>query len=174
LLHAHLYQPIARQNLSSLAGARDTPLHRLRRRASRWLIGVVALGCIAGCSAIRFPGVHRVIIHQGNLVSQTMVDRLRPGMTKSQVRYVLGNPIIDDSLNQDRWEYINTLQVSGRKMIQRSLVVHFRDNRLSFFEGNYRDVPPASASDQTRKEDPSDESADDGDANAAEGQSAES
>ncbi len=98
------------------------------------LLIVIAL---PACSTFRFPGVHRITIQQGNVITQTMIDRLKPGMTRSQVRFVLGNPIIDDPLDQDRWDYVYSIQVAGGRRIQRELVLHFVDDRLSYFEGDY-------------------------------------
>ena len=92
---------------------------------------------VVGCSTFRFPGVHRITVQQGNVVSQAMIDKLRPGMTKSQVRFILGNPVVDDSLDQDRWDYIYTIQVAGGEVIRRLLVLHFREERLSYFEGDF-------------------------------------
>ena len=66
-----------------------------------------------------------------------MVDKLKPGMTKSQVRFVLGNAVIDDPLDQQTWEYIYTIQIAGGDVIKRVLVLHFKENRLSYFEGDF-------------------------------------
>ncbi len=91
----------------------------------------------SGCSTFRFPGVHRITIQQGNVISQAMVDKLKPGMTQSQVRFVLGNAVIDDPLDQETWEYIYTIQIAGGDVIKRILVLHFKENRLSYFEGDF-------------------------------------
>ena len=91
----------------------------------------------SGCSTFRFPGVHRITIQQGNVISQAMVDKLKPGMTQSQVRFVLGNAVIDDPLDQETWEYIYTIQIAGGDVIKRMLVLHFKENRLSYFEGDF-------------------------------------
>ena len=92
---------------------------------------------MTACSTLRFPGVHRVTVQQGNVITQTMIDKLKPGMTRSQVRYVLGNPIVDDSLDKDRWDYIYTIHVPGRDIIRTKLKVYFVEERLSHFEGDY-------------------------------------
>lgn len=92
---------------------------------------------VAGCSTFRFPGVHRITIQQGNVVTQEMIDRLRPGMTKSQVRFVLGNPIIDNELKADRWDYYYSIQIAGGEKQRRKLQLYFMDDRLSYFEGDY-------------------------------------
>jgi outer membrane protein assembly factor BamE len=103
----------------------------------KYLFLIVVLIATSGCSSFRFPGVHRISIQQGNVISQQMIDKLRPGMTKSQVRFILGNPVVDDSLDRSRWDYVYTLQIAGGDVIQRSLTLHFRAERLSFFEGNF-------------------------------------
>ena len=86
---------------------------------------------------MRFPGVHRITVQQGNVITQIMIDKLKPGMTKSQVRYVLGTTVIDDPLNQNRWDYIYTIQIPGTPEIQKKLQLHFVDGRLSHFDGDY-------------------------------------
>lgn len=93
--------------------------------------------CLSACETLRFPGVHRITIQQGNVITQSMVDKLKPGMTRSQVRFVLGNPIIDDSLSRDRWDYFYSIQVAGGDVIKRKLKIYFVDDRLSYFEGDY-------------------------------------
>ena len=97
------------------------------------LLGLV----LSGCETLRFPGVHRITIQQGTVLTQEMIDKLKPGMSRSQVRFVLGNPVVDDSLDQNRWDYLHTVQVAGGQKQQRRLTVYFSDNRLSHFEGDY-------------------------------------
>lgn len=92
---------------------------------------------LSSCSTFHFPGVHKITIQQGNVVTQTMIDNLKPGMTRSQVRFVMGNPIIDDPLDQDRWNYFYSIQIAGGDTIRRKLQVYFVDDRLSYFEGDF-------------------------------------
>lgn len=66
-----------------------------------------------------------------------MIDKLKPGMTKSQVRYVLGNAVIDDSLNASRWDYVYFVQVPGMDVVQKKLQIFFVEDRLSYFAGDY-------------------------------------
>jgi outer membrane protein assembly factor BamE len=92
---------------------------------------------VSACSSFEFPGVHKITIQQGNVITQTMVDQLRPGMTKNQVGYVLGNAIVDDSLDIDRWDYVYTQQIGGQKPLLRYMSLFFVDEKLSHFEGDY-------------------------------------
>lgn len=92
---------------------------------------------LSGCSTFRFPGVHRITIQQGNVITQQMIDKLRPGMTRSQVRFVLGNAVIDDGLDADRWDYVYTVQIAGGQQIRQLLSIYFVEDRLSYFEGDF-------------------------------------
>ena len=99
---------------------------------------IIALGtALTACATLRFPGVHRINIQQGNVITQQMIDKLRPGMTKSQVRFVLGNAVIEDSLDVDRWDYIYTVSIAGGDQIRTKLSLHFVDERLSYFVGDF-------------------------------------
>ena len=99
---------------------------------------IITLGALlTACSNLQFPGVHRINVQQGNVITQQMIDKLRPGMTKSQVRFVLGNAVIDDSLNIDRWDYIYTLSIAGGDQMKTKLSVYFLDERLSYFVGDF-------------------------------------
>ena len=98
---------------------------------------VTLLAALAACSTFRFPGVHRINVQQGNVITQQMIDKLRPGMTKSQVRFVLGNAVVDDSLDADRWDYIYTIQIQGGDPIRKVLSVYFVEEKLSYFIGDF-------------------------------------
>ncbi len=99
---------------------------------------LTSLLLISSCSTFSFPGVHKITIQQGNVISQNMIDKLKPGMTESQVRFVLGNPVVDDSLDLDRWDYVYTVQIAGGDTIRRHLVVYFENGRLSHFTGDLK------------------------------------
>ena len=103
----------------------------------RILTVIFLTAALAACSTFRFPGVHRITIQQGNVITQQMIDKLRPGMTKSQVKFVLGNAVVDDSLDAHRWDYIYTIQIAGGDRIRKVLSVYFVDDRLSYFAGDF-------------------------------------
>ena len=92
---------------------------------------------LSGCSSFHFPGVHKITIQQGNVVTQAMIDKLKPGMTKSQVRFVMGNAIVEDPLDRNRWNYFYSIQIAGGEPIRRKLQLHFIDDRLSYFQGDF-------------------------------------
>ncbi|EKT4467636.1 outer membrane protein assembly factor BamE [Pseudomonas juntendi] len=86
------------------------------------LVGLLAL---AGCS---FPGVYKIDIQQGNVVTQDMIDQLRPGMTRRQVRFIMGNPLIQDTFNTNRWDYLYSLQPGGGQRQQERMSIFFNDS----------------------------------------------
>jgi outer membrane protein assembly factor BamE len=98
---------------------------------------------LAGCSSLpNVPGLtpHKIDIQQGNYVTQDMVAKLKPGMSRSQVRFALGTPLIVDPFHQDRWDYVYVQQKKGRVTEHRRIVVVFKDDALARIEG---DVSPA-------------------------------
>ncbi len=105
---------------------------------------------IVFCTACSyFPGVHKIDIDQGNIVTQEMVDQLRPGMTKEQVRFVMGTPLIIDTFTQNRWDYLLTKQVNGDARSQERISLFFTDDKLSSFSGDFRPSPAASENENT-------------------------
>lgn len=98
---------------------------------------LLSLTLVGGCSY--FPGVHKIDIQQGNLVTQDRVDKLKPGMTRTQVRFLMGSPMVIDTFSQDRWDYVYSLK-SGKdeNIIQKRLTLFFQDEKLSHFSGDYR------------------------------------
>jgi outer membrane protein assembly factor BamE len=90
-------------------------LFRLARTAL-----VVAI--ISGCSSVpRIINEYKIDVQQGNVLTQEMVSQLRPGLSKDQVRFVLGTPVLMDMFHANRWDYVyrlrkgNTSEVEMRK-----------------------------------------------------------
>ncbi len=103
----------------------------------RIIISTIVLLLLSGCTY--FPGVHKIDVQQGNLVNQEMVDKLRPGMSKSQVRFVMGSPLIIDTFQQNRWDYLLTLKKGGDDVrTQERLSLFFKDEKLAYFNGDFR------------------------------------
>lgn len=89
----------------------------------------------AGCTY--FPAVYKIDVQQGNVITQDMIDQLRPGLTKRQVQYVMGTPLIKDTFNQSRWDYVYSLQPGGENRQQESISLFFKDGLLTHFEGDF-------------------------------------
>lgn len=101
---------------------------------------------VAGCNyvpSIPFMSPHKIEIQQGNYVTQDMVDKLKPGMTRGQVRFALGTPLIADPFHTDRWDYVYLYERKGQLVAKRRMVVVFRDDALLRIEGDV--VPRAAA-----------------------------
>ncbi|MNZ38176.1 Outer membrane protein assembly factor BamE precursor [compost metagenome] len=86
---------------------------------------VLGLAALAGCS---FPGVYKIDIQQGNVVTQDMIDQLKPGMTRRQVRFIMGNPLITDTFHPNRWDYLYSIQPGGGARQQERMSLIFSDN----------------------------------------------
>ena len=77
---------------------------------------------------------YRIQIVQGNVVTSEQVARVKPGMTRAQIRDLLGTPVITDPFHADRWDYIFSLRRKGTDSQQRSVVVWFDGDRLKRIE----------------------------------------
>jgi len=107
----------------------------------------IALLLLAGCSSQMLPVLpglkpYRMDVQQGNVVTQEMIAKVQPGMTRNQVRFALGTPLIVDPFRTDRWDYVYLYQKAGVMTAQRRIAVLFKDDRLVRIDG---DVLPAGA-----------------------------
>jgi outer membrane protein assembly factor BamE len=108
-----------------------------------------ALPALAGCGGVtRLLDSYTIEIQQGNFVSQEMVSQLKPGMSKEQVRFVLGTPLVSDIFHADRWDYVYYRKIPGGKTEERKVAVFFKDGRLVRLEG---DVVAASERERFRE-----------------------
>jgi outer membrane protein assembly factor BamE len=97
---------------------------------------------LAGCgSPDRIPFAHRIDVQQGNVIAQEQVDQLKPGMSKRQVRFTLGTPMIADVFNQDRWDYVYRMEPGKGEIEQHSITLFFVDDALTNIEGDFRPNP---------------------------------
>lgn len=102
---------------------------------------LLVLLLITGCSSVpSVPSVlYRIDVQQGNVITQEMVDKLKPGMTRSQVRFVLGTALIDDVFHKDRWDYVYRLVQHGNLVDEYKLTVFFEDDKLARTKGDFSD-----------------------------------
>lgn len=106
------------------------------------LPALVAVLNLSGCSVVDWL-VYTAPVQQGNLVEQKQVDQLRVGMTKSQVNFILGTPLVVDTFNPDRWDYVYRVQLGDELTKEQRFAVFFRDDKLVAVSGNLK---PSSAS----------------------------
>lgn len=100
------------------------------------LISMVALSACSSDGEVRIPGLYRIDIQQGNVIDQLMIDRLKPGMDRNQVQFILGTPAVADPFHADQWEYFYSMSESGDTREQRHLRIHFRDDKLAWIDGD--------------------------------------
>jgi outer membrane protein assembly factor BamE len=93
------------------------------RRMGAALAFLVLLGLASGC-------VYRITVQQGNYLDKHDTDQLAKGMTKVQVRYLLGTPMVPTIFDNDRWDYLFYLKVGRQVPVQRLLSVYFKDDKV--------------------------------------------
>lgn len=106
---------------------------------------IMLFSTLQGCSKLpklklpSLPNVYTIDIQQGNVVTQDMVNKLKPGMTPSQVKFVMGSPLIVDTFNQNRWDYFYSIE-SGvtRERRQERVSLFFENGQLVSIEGDFQ------------------------------------
>ncbi len=95
-----------------------------------FLLGIATLtGCV-------FPGVHKLPVQQGNIVTQDMLEQLQPGMTPRQIEYVMGTPLLKTSLSPNVWHYFYALEEDDIRVKNYKVMVFFdHQGRYSHYEG---------------------------------------
>lgn len=137
----------ARENRQTLT-ARQRSLCKRPFMHKTFIPALLILSLLGGCSAPRLrapsigdlPFVHKIDVQQGNVITQDMVAQLRKGMDKKKVQFIMGTPIILDTFNNTRWDYIYTFQHRGGTVEKRRVTLVFADDKLARVEGN---VAPA-------------------------------
>ena len=109
----------------------------------RTVICLILASSISACSYFKFPGAHKVEVQQGNIITQEMVDELRPGMTRSQVRFIMGTPLIADTFNQNRWDYFYSKIDRDEHQVRERLIIFFENDKLARISGDY--IPSGAA-----------------------------
>ncbi|MFZ4536552.1 outer membrane protein assembly factor BamE [Propionivibrio sp.] len=94
-------------------------LSRLARMA-------LLVAVISGCSSVpRIVNEYKIDVQQGNVLTQEMVSQLRPGLTKDQVRFILGTPVLMDMFHANRWDYVYRLQKGNGDVEMRKFSTFF-------------------------------------------------
>ena len=103
----------------------------MRKNLSIALLTVSTL-LIASC---RLPRTYQVVISQGNLVDQEMIDKLEIGMTESQVKFVMGTPLISDTFSPNRWDYFTSVTQGETIYTKQKITLFFKDKALLRWDG---------------------------------------
>ena len=109
-------------------------------RKSLFSLSLLTSLTLVSCSTIlnNLPGVYTLEIQQGNIIDQTMVDQLRPGMNKRQVVYIMGSPMLEDFFHKNRWDYLYSDKASGEDLMQKQLSLYFDNDHLVGVQGDFR------------------------------------
>lgn len=86
----------------------------------------------------RIPGItpYKPEIQQGNYLSQETIAQLKPGMSKEQVRFILGTPLITDVFHADRWDYVYWREAENGKREERRIALFFNEGKLERIQGD--------------------------------------
>ena len=93
---------------------------------------------LSGCGVPRIPGItpYKPEIQQGNYLSQETIAQLKPGMSKEQVRFILGTPLITDVYHADRWDYVYWREAENGKREERRIAIFFNEGKLDRIQGD--------------------------------------
>jgi len=92
---------------------------------------------LSGCGVLKLPDVYKIDIQQGNIIDQEKVDQLKPGMTQRQVRFIMGNPIIQDTFQPDRWDYYYEMNKADGTQTKERMTVYFDGEKMTHFSGDF-------------------------------------
>ncbi len=128
---------------------RASSCNRLAHDSSRFTVVADFLRRVSGVSErverrhLRWPGwgptflgPYRPDVHQGNIITKEMVEQLRQGMAREQVRFLLGTPLLTSEFHKDRWDYAYYLNPRKGEVQNRRLTVYFKDNKLDSFRSD--------------------------------------
>jgi outer membrane protein assembly factor BamE len=120
----------------------------VNRPLSRNLVRSSVLGLLAATTLLG-GCVYRMNIQQGNYLEGRTVDQLQVGMTRSQVRYLLGTPMVPEAFDKERWDYLYYFKKGRlRRPEERHLIVWFKEDKVERFERNNVPASPPLAPDE--------------------------
>jgi outer membrane protein assembly factor BamE len=115
------------------------------RRKLPILLLLATLFCMTGCGMVRGFTLkpYRINIQQGNYLEEDEVEQITPGMTRSQVRFLLGTPMVADLFNPERWDYVYYLKLGrSREVFRRHFVVYFEGDEVVRVEKDLGNTSP--------------------------------
>jgi outer membrane protein assembly factor BamE len=107
-------------------------------------LATLSAATLSGCGL-----VYRIDVQQGNYVTQDLVERLKPGMTKAEVKAILGTPLLSDVFHANRWDYYFSNVKNGKAQDRTKLAVFFADDKMVSVSG---DANPAKSSPATMQQ----------------------
>lgn len=121
-------------------------MKRFNKHIRFTLFGMSLLLVLPACS------IHQLDIQQGNVITKDMKDKLKIGMDKEQIRFILGTPLINDPFHKDRWDYVYSLQKDSGEKELAHVTVMFKDNKAVQYVGVDVQAGSKVAAKETRKD----------------------
>ena len=122
-------------------------------RKSLYSLSLLMSLTLTSCATVlnNIPGVYTLEIQQGNIIDQTMIDQLRPGMNKRQVLYIMGSPMLDNVFHKNRWDYLYSDKLDGEDRVQKQMSLFFENDQIVGIQGDFKPgaVPLLKASAET-------------------------
>ena len=103
-------------------------------------IYITVMLALAACSSFKFPAVYRVSIQQGNYLEQDMIEQLKVGLSKQQVRFIMGTPMVEDTFNTDRWDYYYNVKRGDTDLSSNHFIVYFDNDLVTHWDGDYTPI----------------------------------
>jgi outer membrane protein assembly factor BamE len=107
---------------------------RITMTYKKLLISLVLIFSLQACQS----WIYRIDIPQGNYLDQDDIDKLRVQMSKEQVAFILGKPVVEDTFNEDKWYYVYTMKRGmGGEDVRKELTLEFEDGALTTMQGDF-------------------------------------
>jgi len=107
----------------------------------RSILILFSLLLLSSCGRVTGPfSVYKMDIRQGNFVTTDMREKLKLGMSRQQVRYVLGTPMVNDAFHENRWDYVYLLEQRGKRVEQQRLTIYFEGDELVKIDDSFKPI----------------------------------
>tara|TARA_R110001592_G_scaffold83774_1_gene248109 strand:+ start:32503 stop:32850 length:348 start_codon:yes stop_codon:yes gene_type:complete len=103
-------------------------------------LALISISLLQACS---FPGVFKINVQQGNIITPEMLETLKPGMTQKQVHFVLGKPVLENIFDSSLESYVYTYQKAGGEVQQQTIKIYYEDDLFVKYEGTLLEDNPA-------------------------------
>ena len=118
-------------------------------RKTALLIPLLLSGCSYLYAPVNWFTPYKIDIQQGNALDEQAIAKLKPGMTKAEVKALLGSPLLQDAFHADRWDYVFRMRKGGSTVQEHNLAVFFDQDKLRRVDGDLitalQDAPAAPA-----------------------------
>ena len=94
-------------------------------------LAIIMASLLGACA---FPGVYKINVQQGNIVTQEMLDKLKPGMTKRQVHFVLGKPVVENVFSNAYESYLYTYQPANEETRQQTVLIYYENELFTRYQ----------------------------------------